>query len=233
MVDHRHKESWWPCQEFTPKARKCRQRWMWWCCCQKILLLTRKELTLSLLQQKSLSENHLQCILSYFTSPTLKRKSLQRRIEVTPASELCMQVHYFLWWWQAGVIKRGEKLGRPLQQILFGSWYHNHDDEGQVVIISWAEYLHWCSLHKFHLKQKLCHLLPQNCNMQKGSSCWEIPQDKWVSQLNMVFPQYTVQKGGPFWKIPKLIWYGCHFGGRIEYSWPSSLSCSSCCFGWN
>ena len=47
MVDHRHKESWWPCQEFTPKARKCRQRWMWWCCCQKILLLTRKELTLS------------------------------------------------------------------------------------------------------------------------------------------------------------------------------------------
>ena len=95
-----------------------------------------KKRTHSLLQQKSLSENHLQCILSYFTSPTLKRKSLQRRIEVTPASELCMQVHYFLWWWQAGVIKRGEKLGRPLQQILFGSWYHNHDDEGQVVIIS-------------------------------------------------------------------------------------------------
>ena len=105
MVDHRHKESWWPCQEFTPKARKCRQRWMWWCCCQKILLLTRKELTLSLLQQKSLSENHLQCILSYFTSPTLKRKSLQRRIEVTPASELCMQVHYFF----VVVASRGHK----------------------------------------------------------------------------------------------------------------------------
>lgn len=123
MVDHRHKESWWPCQEFTPKARKCRQRWM-------MMLLPKnpsfdKKRTHSLLQQKSLSENHLQCILSYFTSPTLKRKSLQRRIEVTPASELCMQVHYFLWW-QGRVIKRGKSWmlstfwGGPLQQILFG-----------------------------------------------------------------------------------------------------------------
>ena len=232
MVDHRHKESWWPCQEFTPKARKCRQRWMWWCCCQKILLLTRKELTLSFSKRawvRIISNAYCHISLPQHSKGNHYREGLKSHLPVNYACKFTI----FLWWWQAGVIKRGEKLGRPLQQILFGSWYHNHDDEGQVVIISWAEYLHWCSLHKFQLKQKLCHLLPQNCNMQKGSSCWEIPQDKWVSQLNMVFPQYTVQKGGPFWKIPKLIWYGCHFGGRIEYSWPSSLSCSSCCFGWN
>ena len=127
MVDHRHKESWWPCQEFTPKARKCRQRWM-------MMLLPKnpsfdKKRTLSTYVTAAAKElewesSSLQCILSYFTSQ-LKRKSLQRRIEVTPASELCMQVHYFLWW-QGRVIKRGKSWmlstfwGGPLQQILFG-----------------------------------------------------------------------------------------------------------------
>ena len=74
--------------------------------------------------KRAWESSSLQCILSYFTSQ-LKRKSLQRRIEVTPASELCMQVHYFLWW-QGRVIKRGKSWmlstfwGGPLQQILFG-----------------------------------------------------------------------------------------------------------------
>ena len=193
-----------------------------------------KKRTHSLLQQKSLSENHLQCILSYFTSPTLKRKSLQRRIEVTPASELCMQVHYFFVVVASRGHKKRGKVGEasstnPFWLLVPQPWWWGPSSNN---FMSWIFALMFTPQISVK-KQKLCHLLSQKCNMQKGSSCWEIPQDKWVSQLNMVFPQYTVQKGGPFWKIPKLIWYGCHFGGRIEYSWPSSLSCSSCCFGWN